>query len=58
MEFGNPASYHGQLKPVLSNKVLFAVDLCEAGLAERIETMFCEMIAGEGAVRATLKKYL
>ncbi len=58
VEFGNPASYTGQLKSVLSNKTLFAVDLCEAGLAERIETMFCEMIAGEGAVRSTLKKYL
>ena len=58
VEFGNPASYTGQLKSVLSNKTLFAVDLCEAGLAERIEAMFCEMIAGEGAVRSTLKKYL
>lgn len=58
VEFGNPASYTGQLKPVLSNKTLFAVDLCAAGLAKRIETMFCEMIAGKGAVRETLKKYL
>ena len=58
VEFGNPESYTGQLKSVLSNKTLFAVDLCEAGLSERIETMFCEMIAGEGAVRKTLKKYL
>lgn len=58
VEYGNPASYNGQLRPVLSNKTLFAVDLCEAGLAERIETMFCELIAGNGAVRATLKKYL
>ncbi len=58
VEFGNPASYTGQLKTVLSNKTLFAVDLCEAGLAPRIETMFCEMLAGKGAVRDTLKKYL
>ena len=58
VEFGNPESYTGQLKSVLSNKTLFAVDLCEAGLSERIETMFCEMMAGEGAVRKTLKKYL
>ena len=50
---GNPAS-----EPVLKNKTLFAVDLCEAGLSDRIETMFCEMIAGEGAVRKTLQKYL
>ncbi|MDD5901486.1 MAG: mannitol dehydrogenase family protein [Lachnospiraceae bacterium] len=58
VEFGNPASYTGQLRSVLSNKSLFAVDLCEVGLAPRIEAMFCEMIAGEGAVRETLKKYL
>lgn len=58
VEFGNPDSYKGQLKEVLSNKTLFAVDLCQAGLSERIETMFCEMIAGKGAVRDTLKKYL
>lgn len=58
VEFGNPDSYQGQLKEVLSNKTLFAVDLCQAGLSERIETMFCEMIAGKGAVRDTLKKYL
>ncbi len=58
VEFGNPDSYNGQLKQVLKNKTLFAVDLCEAGLSERIETMFCEMIAGEGAVRKTLQKYL
>lgn len=58
VEFGNPDSYNGQLKPVLKNKTLFAVDLCEAGLSDRIETMFCEMIEGEGAVRKTLQKYL
>lgn len=56
--FGKPETYHGQLKEVLSNTTLFAVDLCAAGLAERIETMFTEMIAGPGAVRETLKKYL
>jgi len=55
---GNPKTYHGQLKPILSNSVLFATDLCKAGLGDKIEAMFCEMIAGPGAVRATLKKYL
>lgn len=46
------------LKPILSNKNIFAVNLYEAGLGEKIEEMFREMIAGKGAVRATLKKYL
>ena len=32
--------------------------LCEIGLADRIEQMFTEELAGAGAVRATLKRYL
>lgn len=46
------------LKPILSNDKIFAVDLYEVGLGEKIEGMFGELIAGKGAVRATLKKYL
>ena len=40
------------------NKVIFGSDLCEIGLADRIEQMFIEELAGPGAVRATLQKYL
>lgn len=46
------------LAPILSDRALFAVNLCEAGLAPKIGGMLREMLAGEGAVRATLKKYL
>lgn len=46
------------LAPVLSNPALFAVDLCEAGLAGKIGAMLREMLAGPGAVRRTLEKYL
>lgn len=46
------------LAPVLSNKVLFGVDLCEVGLAPKISSMFREMLTGKGAVRATLQSYL
>jgi fructuronate reductase len=46
------------LQPILSNKKIFAVDLYEVGLGKKIEGMFLELIAGKGAVRATLKKYL
>lgn len=46
------------LAPVLSNPALFAVDLCEAGLAGKIGGMLREMLAGPGAVRGTLEKYL
>lgn len=47
----------GQLRPILSNPVLFGVDLYQAGLGERVETLFQEMLAGKGAVRAVLQKY-
>lgn len=46
------------LKPILSNDKIFAVDLYEVSLGEKIEGMFLELIAGKGAVRDTLKKYL
>jgi len=46
------------LKPILSNEQIFAVDLYKVGLGDKIEGMFLELIAGEGAIRATLQKYL
>lgn len=55
---GKPETCRGQLKPILSNPVLFATDLCAAGLDGKIETMFKKMLKGPGAVRATLKEYL
>jgi fructuronate reductase len=58
IEVGRPETYTGQLKSLLSNANIFGVDLFEAGLGEKIEAMFVELIAGPGAVRATLKKYL
>lgn len=58
IEFGKPESIGGRLKAVLSNKSLFATDLCKAGIADKIEHMFVEMIASENAVRNTLHKYV
>lgn len=55
---GNPDSCGDALKPILSNPVLFTVDLYEIGLGEKVEGMFKEMLAGKGAVRAALVKYL
>ena len=37
---------------------IFGSDLVELGMAGKIEGMFKELLAGPGAVRATLKKYL
>ncbi len=58
IELGKPETYTGQLKGILSNANIFGVNLYEAGIGERIESLFLEEIAGPGAVRATLKKYL
>jgi len=56
--FGEPESVEGNLQPILSNAVIFGVDLYEAGLADKVEGLFCELIDGPGAVRKTLKRYL
>ncbi|OON91703.1 MAG: mannitol dehydrogenase [Epulopiscium sp. Nele67-Bin001] len=50
-------SYNGEAKAILSDAQLFGVDLVECGLASKIEELFKELIAGIGAVEATLKKY-
>ena len=44
------------LRPILSNPALFAVDLYEAGLAEKVTDYFKKLLAGPGAVRATLEE--
>lgn len=46
------------LKPVLSNSKIFGVDLYEVGMAELVCSYFSELIAGPGAVRKTLEKYV
>ena len=52
------ADLHEKLAPILSNANIFGSDLYKAGLGEKIEGFFAEELAGPGAVRATLKKYL
>ena len=58
VEAGKPETYTGQLKEILTNKAIFGVDMYEAGLADKVEGMFVEMLAGKDAVRNTLKKYV
>ncbi len=43
---------------ILKDKTIFGVDLYEVGLADRVCGYFNELIAGAGAVRATLVKYV
>lgn len=48
-----------QLLPLLTNAAIFGVDLTKVGdMADRVVTYFAEELAGPGAIRATLKKYV
>ena len=49
---------HKVLEPILSNVKIFGVNLYEVGLGETVEGIFAELIAGPGAVRATLERHL
>ena len=55
---GDPDSAGENLRPILSRADLFGVDLYEAGLAEKVTAMLREELAGPGAVRRTLERYL
>ncbi|MBQ9593405.1 MAG: mannitol dehydrogenase family protein, partial [Lachnospiraceae bacterium] len=57
VKLGEVRDFHKELAPILSNAKIFAVNLYEVGLGEKVEKYFAELVAGPGAVRATLKKY-
>ncbi|MDR0878513.1 MAG: mannitol dehydrogenase family protein [Treponema sp.] len=57
IKLGQKGPFHAVLEPILSNERIFAVNLYEAGLGNQVEKYFEELIAGPGAVAATLKKY-
>ena len=56
VQVGEPDSYHGQLKPILSNPNIFFIDLYKAGIGEKIEALFKGMISGYGACRRMVEK--
>ena len=58
VQLGESIDAHSVLKDILSNEVIFGVNLYEVGLGEKVEGLFQELIQGKGAVRSTLKKYL
>lgn len=58
VKFGEPDSVGDKLKPILSNANIFGSDLYEAGIGSRIEELVKEELAGPGAIRATLEKYV
>ena len=55
---GRPEAVTDQLRGILGNEELFGIDLYKAGIGEKIEALFREEMAGKGAVRGTLEKYL
>jgi fructuronate reductase len=58
VKLGDAASGRGKLKNILSNEKIFSVDLYKAGIGELVENIFAELLAGPGAVRKTLQKYV
>lgn len=46
------------IRPIMKNTKIFGVDLYEAGMADKVCGYFKELIAGRGAVRKTLEKYV
>lgn len=46
------------LRPVLENEKIFGVNLYAVGMADKVVAYLQEMIAGPGAVRKTLQKYV
>lgn len=51
-------SYNEELQAILTNEVIFGVDLVACGLSTKIEEMFIKMLQGPGAVDKTLSEYL
>ena len=58
IRLGDKGPFHDKLSPILSDTRIFGVNLYEVGLGERVEALFAELVAGTGAVRNTLKKYV
>lgn len=57
-ELGKEEDVEAALKPVLENEKIFGVNLYEVGMAELVCDYFKQLIAGKGAIRATLKKFV
>ena len=58
LEIGIPDQDWSPLRKLYSRKDIFAVDLYEIGLGEKIEAMVKELFASYGSVRTTLHKYV
>ena len=52
------STHLGGVRALLSDADIFGVNLYDVGLGEKVEGYLRDMLAGNGAVRATLQKYL
>ncbi len=58
IRLGDAGDVADKVRPILENQAIFGVDLYGLGLAPAVVSYFKELIAGPGAVRATLEKYV
>ena len=56
--WNDPASYAGQIRPILANTSIFGSDLTATPLADKIEGYFKKLLAGPGAARKLLQEEL
>ena len=57
LTLGGPIE-EGQLTPILSDEAIWGVDLMQCGLGSRVLEDLKSLMAGPGAVRATLKQHI
>ncbi len=58
IKLGDGKESISKIEPILKNSKIWGVDLYEVGLADTVANYFLELIAGTGAVEATLEKYV
>lgn len=58
INLGDKGPFDETLKPILANANIFGIDLVKHGLDKKVIGFFTELVAGKGAIKATLKKYL
>lgn len=58
IKLGDKGPFDEKLKPLLENDKIFGVNLYEVGISSLVLSYFAELVAGKGAIRSTLIKYL
>ena len=56
--WNDPASYRGELRPILANASIFGTDLTATPLADKVEGYFRALLAGPGSARRLLQREL